>query len=640
MSASAAEAAANEAMAGRVSVSDTSDSATRAARTLPSVAASSKGSALRGDAATFVSGSSSGSNLKPTPPANSTNLSLHDTNDSKDNSDNNNNRRQAIREQPRQRPIPPAEIRDPREFQISQLRRRFKPRERTYVGGGGGGDDKRDGTVLSIKLRPSDPDFPFELEALECDVYVPRGYLASGRSGNNDADGFGMKSEGKELQDMATAGSGAAGIKPYLRVRNKGMSRGYQINVERGFDTLVSEHPAATLLSLVNLLDRRLESFLAAPKAETVKLTSYVGSAGGSSSKGKDRHPSLAVQKGLTEPRSAAPLASLAGIKPSPSNEYSALQLSHAREKRNKEVRLLEARLGRMPLFQKSAADGTQFIIPVEPRARDDLPLGLQAVKTVKLHVPKLYDLVPCSIELFGLEQDAGLSLEEKEKKATAKKNVEHAFVERTRTHPAISLTGRMNYLTQNMHLMATEEASLVEKQVEPPVRSSIEKSQPEAQEVSNTPVQSIDSDKPHVKIISRPPEWDIPNSDESESESDGDYSGDLLSDVGSSDDEEGKDNAGSHQAQASAVARDISERGISVSFPNMEFFGIELLELYSLSITAKCQRCKELTDVKELKNNTLGDAAMRNVTCKKCSSSMRLGMFPLIPPILGVFLH
>ena len=92
MSASAAEAAANEAMAGGVSVSDTSDSATRAARTLPSVAASSKGSALRGDAATFVSGSSSSSNLKPTPPANSTNLSLHDTSDSNNGSSSNNNR--------------------------------------------------------------------------------------------------------------------------------------------------------------------------------------------------------------------------------------------------------------------------------------------------------------------------------------------------------------------------------------------------------------------------------------------------------------------------------------------------------------------------------------------------------------------
>ena len=51
-----------------------------------------------------------------------------------------------------QKPISNAESSDPREFQINQLRRRFRPKE----------SNDASGTSLSFGMAPSDPDFPFD----------------------------------------------------------------------------------------------------------------------------------------------------------------------------------------------------------------------------------------------------------------------------------------------------------------------------------------------------------------------------------------------------------------------------------------------------------------------------------------------
>lgn len=65
-----------------------------------------------------------------------------------------------------QRPVPRAQADEPREFQIQQLRRRFSPLEKTEA----------DATTFSFTIVPTDPDFPFEMEGLECVLHVPSSY--------------------------------------------------------------------------------------------------------------------------------------------------------------------------------------------------------------------------------------------------------------------------------------------------------------------------------------------------------------------------------------------------------------------------------------------------------------------------------
>ncbi|ELR06096.1 hypothetical protein GMDG_01970 [Pseudogymnoascus destructans 20631-21] len=50
---------------------------------------------------------------------------------------------------------------------FGQIRRRYKPRERKSEDGG---------VILEFDLKPSDPDFPFEMTALASLLAVPQGY--------------------------------------------------------------------------------------------------------------------------------------------------------------------------------------------------------------------------------------------------------------------------------------------------------------------------------------------------------------------------------------------------------------------------------------------------------------------------------
>ncbi|TAQ83411.1 hypothetical protein B7494_g8265 [Chlorociboria aeruginascens] len=231
-------------------------------------------------------------------------------------------RRQAVREALPSRvlskPIPQAQAEDPREFQLAQIRRRFCPQ-----------GAKQDGTTLRFSVTPSDPDFPFEIEALECILTVPPEYPQS---------------------------------PPRLKVGNKDIPRGFAINIENGFDGLV--HEDITLLELMKALDKNLEAFLSVQKAETVKLVPN-----------KDtRHLSTLPVRSVGEVvRESSPVIKET-VKPIKCVEsFTEAHKAEASKRRAIETRQLEARMGRLPLYMKSG-DGIAYTIPIEPRKRGELP--------------------------------------------------------------------------------------------------------------------------------------------------------------------------------------------------------------------------------------------------------------------------
>lgn len=66
--------------------------------------------------------------------------------------------------------------------------------------------------------------------------------------------------------------------------------------------------------------------------------------------------------------------------------------------------------------------------------------------------------------------------------------------------------------------------------------------------------------------------------------------------------------------------------RGTLVSFPHMELYGIELFQLVSLSITVKCDHCKDTIDVSNIKDTGKRDGTgTRSEICKKCANSLRI---------------
>lgn len=456
-----------------------------------------------------------------------------------------------------QKPVPQAQTQNPREFQLGQLRRRFNPKETVQQGGG---------TLLKFSFTPSDPDFPFEMAVLECLLSIPSDYPKSN---------------------------------PTLRVGNKDIPRGFALNVESGFEGLVQEKKYATLLELMKGLDKNLEAFLSAPKADTVKLVPNKDTRHLSALPSRSVEPVSPSKLENTMPAQSASSAS----DPSPiKNEpiYATEEKAEAAKRRASETRQLEARMGRLPLFKKSA-DGIAYTIPIEPRRRNELPVALQSVKSVQLYVPLLYPLQPCRIQLDGID-------------AVESKPVARGFEEKASQNKELSLMGHINYLALNMHVLAKTVLGPETKPVPVAVQVVEEFTAPKSKGKEPEGIQ--DTERSHIQYITRPPEWTVLDSDDAEeTNSDDVYSYDTEEE--SSDVEGG----GIEVNEPQPLPQSNQEKGTAISFPFIELYGIEILEVVVLNITVKCERCKEVTEVKGLK-----DGITKSERCKKCAVSLTVG--------------
>jgi phage FluMu protein Com len=454
------------------------------------------------------------------------------------------------------KPVAQTQVKDPRTYQVEQIRRRYSPKETTLQNGD---------TSLTFKLAPSDPDFPFELEFLECDLRVPTQYPKSAAR---------------------------------LLVKNQDIPRGFAINIERGWDHLVQHRPNATLLALTNALDKALESFLSEQKTETVKLTIF-----------KDTRHLEAQLSSNVEPKVVpsqsrpAPTPAVRRYAREPS--FTADQIAEAKGRRAQEVRQLEARMGREPLFHKSS-DGIIYTLPIQVRRRNDLPAGLQQVKSVQLIIPLLYPLQALRVLLNDVESADAESVEE-------------LFVEKAAEQRNMNLMSHLNYLSANMHLLARQ-ASAREKRtgaldVAAPKAAAAHVQAKDAEHTS-----TVDAAKSHVQVIPRPPEWSMGSEDDGTDETESeDY-------TDSDEDHHDQGGAVPYKAEGaqSTAAHQTPERGIAITFPSLEMHGIELLQITSLGLTLKCERCKTVNELPNLKPDT-----EKLTSCKKCASALAVKFRP-----------
>ena len=436
------------------------------------------------------------------------------------------------------KPVPERETQDARGYQLEQLRRRFSPKETALANGD---------TSFGFALAPSDPDFPFDLAHLDCQLHVPAAYPRQ---------------------------------PPRLQVKNKDIPRGFAINIENGWDRLVKEKRGATLLALTKALDRNLESLLTEQKAETVKLTIF-----------KDtRHLDDKSATG-TAPQPAKPAPKPSVDRPYiPEESYSRDQIAEAKARRAQEVRQLEARMSRLPVYQKSS-DGVIYTLSVDPRRRANLPVGLQPVQSVQLIIPLLYPLQALRILLNDVESEDA-------------EPVEELFAQKAAEQKQMSLTSHLNYLAQSLHTLAKEASK-------PPVEvltvlEAPESMDQEAKEAEHS--STLNAGKGHVHVIPRPPEWGYgDNTDDSDS-----YDSDSYDE----DDEDGGVAIDTSHADIPSLPTQTAERGTALSFPSIELHGIELLQITILNLTVKCSRCKTLNEIAGLKDNL-----EKPSSCKKCAT-------------------
>ena len=480
-----------------------------------------------------------------------------------------------------QRPVSKTEQKDPREFQINQLRRRFRPEEKT--------DDK--GVTLSFGLPPSDPDFPFELDKLQCVLHVPVSYPGTGR--------------------------------PSLSVTNAEMEPAYRANVGRGFDDIVDftlrTNGQGTLLGWMNSLDKQLERLLTT--LERGPRLKFVANAGDSAAT-KEQKPQLtdSDQRGLSHSTAkatdyVAPTPAPVPRAPVATKVHTAAEKTQAEKRRSMETKQLEARLGRLPFFQKRTE--TSWIVPIQPNKVDRLPRSLQTIKTVKLLIPQLYPLELSSIEIQANDSPEARS-------------VEMGFAQWVEKNSQTNLVSQVNYFASNMHNFAkTPLPEVAELSQHEHIPAEVDSSAPEP--ADGIPLEA-DGDRPHLHVIPRPPEWSVPDPN-----SDSDITDESSYDEEFSDEGEGEgEDESEGGAPVPAAADDTPGRGVALSFPFLELYGIELLELVHLAITIKCERCKQTVDIKNVPQIQDPKASPKIESCRKCANSMSIGRSQTLLAFLG----
>lgn len=475
-------------------------------------------------------------------------------------------RQQAVPEPPPSRvvtkPVPIALQQDPRTYQINQLRKRFTPKESTIENGAA--------TSLIFNLAPSDPDFPFELDSLKCELKVPKNYPKEGSP-------------------------------PRLTVLNDEIPRGFAINVEKGWTKLVEERQGATLLALANALDKHLEEFLSEQKAETIKVTIYKDTRHVAA---KSAEPS--AQKAAPTPPSATPSPSAPSVARRPyvpEETFTKQQIADAKARRAQETRQIETRMGRLGHYHKSS-DGIVYTLPLEPKRRSELPVGLKGINSLQLIVPILYPLQPLRILLNDVASEDA-------------EDVEELFTEKAKEKKELTLMSHINSLTQSIHLLAKQAQKQKAAAATPPATSTATATATEVAEKTAAKTPPIDN-KGNVQVIPRPPEW-YTDVEDDHSDDDSDESTD------SEDDNGGATLALKNPPPPSGISTQPSERGTAISFPSVELHGIELLQISNLSLSVKCERCKTLNEVGGLKPNT----AKTTESCRKCATPFTITFRP-----------
>lgn len=465
------------------------------------------------------------------------------------------------------RPVPEEQQQDPRGFELNQLRRRYNPREQLI--------DEHGGLIFAFSFTPSDPDFPFDLERLNCELHIPSTW------------------PDRDIESP-----------PALRVKNAELPRGFAINIEAGWDKIVKERRGVTLANMVRVLDNQLESFLSMQKAKTIKMvqfkdTRHLGLATGDASDSEVGGvlENLNASQQYTKKEEQRPHEK-GSFGPFPREVFTKEQIAEAKARRFTETKQLEARMSRMMGFQKEI-DGVVYTLPFKARGHVPVPSGLNGVSKIHLIIPLLYPLQPLRFQLVDASDD-GLA-----------EKVEDLFHSKVQELDKMNLMSVVNWLASNLGQLAREVQEKEEKlakqrEAEELAIQAVRKEKGKGEEISDPDsAWVIDGQKKgYVKMISRPPEWTFGYRSAESSESENIYEDD--------DDEE------SNAPQVSVPTGLDAQKGTALSFPGLQLHEVGLMRLSSLGIRVRCARCKNLTDVTGLKHNLMQDES-----CCKCGLKM-----------------
>ncbi|KAM3581442.1 hypothetical protein VKS41_006267 [Umbelopsis sp. WA50703] len=250
----------------------------------------------------------------------------------------------------------PRSSKDARAVELAQLQRRFRSSYMVL-------EQTKEATSVKLDVPPSDPDFPYELEALSIHIRIPAGYPKAQCS---------------------------------IQVTNPEISRGFARNLEIGFEQhQISRTSHRTLVQEMTWLDNNIETLLRDPPAPTMRFVS---------NQTKPSTPSMPPElPPLQQQEPIAPSTSISKLpqtaKPIDS-AYTQDQLSKASSEREDEIRKLKAKFRNelTELSTGSAVSKLLIKLPLDAQCRFQEQLG--GVINIEMVIPDLYPLDPCRIRL------------------------------------------------------------------------------------------------------------------------------------------------------------------------------------------------------------------------------------------------
>ncbi|KAK3830884.1 MAG: hypothetical protein JOS17DRAFT_685039 [Linnemannia elongata] len=401
---------------------------------------------------------------------------------------------------------------------------------------------------FELKIVPSDPDFPYEISALHVLLAVPKSYPTKSCS---------------------------------VQVLNRDIPKGFATNLERGFDQAAAQQQKS-LLAHLNWLDVNMEQLLQKPPAPTIRFIGHANNNSNSNAYSGKSSPS----NDTSSPQQQPP--------PPVQKTYTPAERDQANLQRQKQMNQIQAR------FRSSfeSLSPTAVNISLESTDKDKMPIKWEGPLWIVLMVPVLYPLEPCDIRL----RENG-------------------------NNPEIEIW-RARYVFPSFF------SSSVKDIPQPAQGSSRPRAAGNFSEIDRTEHKgkliyvdapqeprrgNFDTIQDHG-VITSDDEDDDDSSESEEESSDENHTGPTTNnndnrgedDECDSEQEEEEEEEESGSKAGGPVIESAPKRGIEIRMPDLKLDHISLLYCRSLSLLVRCNRCKALIDMPELRKWR---------TCENCQS-------------------
>ncbi|KAK4521942.1 uncharacterized protein ATC70_004481 [Mucor velutinosus] len=541
---------------------------------------------------------------------------------------------------------------DKRKLEMIQLETRYKASFRLV-------SENKDGTIVRLAIKPSDPDFPYEIDALQLQLTIPRDYPK---------------------------------VSCKVQVLNSDIPKGFAINLEKGYIARVESSTAhQTLVRQMNWLDRNMESLLQQAPAPTVRFIAHnkeLASTAVTAVSPQQQQPVKHYIDATAEPISNANIrlpprqyeasasssspATASSSKPIPNNkplqverlepvnvpvldtvskkQYSAKELSQADKRRKHEYRQLQTRFcdtfRTVRTTSKETIATLTMIINDTDFTHEQLIGGKEL--HIKYHVPALYPLESCSIEIDNKKLDR-----------TRATWITQGFEEHV-AKGDYTLFENLNWLNRNIELLLstpptqkTEEqveadsiAAAQQKDLKPPLKAAQQQLGLSVTAPEFTPQQTKPSDtkkkaslfdeasdiKKNKVIIVNDPSLVIEQADEEEvevelAEGEDDYHRHLKE---------------AHQQQEGGektlvgLSQPVVRRGTEIRLVDPKLENISLFRCALLHIMVKCARCKDTVEVENIKPEQ-EDKQAASSSSKQPPKTERWMSCPTCSSVLGI---